>query len=220
MRTTYLSDRLLNHFYRNTASTAPTTVYAGLLTAVTDAEAGTVTEASYGAYARVAVTFGAPGSGVGGRQTTNTGAVTFAAKSDAGTATIKAVGVYDASTAGNLFDVIMLDGADPIGFVTLDIATNNTLRAPAHGLSTDQKVRVETFPGLQTLPTGLSANTEYWVRSGGLTADDFTLATSQGGAVIDITAEGRGLLHRQTDLTINQNDQCNFAIGTLKIGDD
>ena len=59
MRTTFTSDKILN-LYRGTTFTAPAAVYAGLLTAVTDAEAGTVTETTYGAYARQAITFGAP----------------------------------------------------------------------------------------------------------------------------------------------------------------
>jgi hypothetical protein len=220
MRTTYLSDKILNYVYRNTAFTAITTVYAGLLTAVTDPEAGTVTETTFGSYARVSVTFGATGAALGGRQITNSGAVTFAAKGDAGSVTLVGVGIYDASTSGNLLDVVMLDGGDPIGFVSLDIATNNTVRAPGHGLTTNQKVRVESFPGLVTLPAGLSANTEYFVIAANLTADNFAVSTTQGGGAQDITAEGRGLLHRQTDLILNQGDQANFAIGTLKLADD
>jgi hypothetical protein len=53
-----------------------------------------------------------------------------------------------------------------------------------------------------------------------LTADDFKLSTTSGGAAVDITAFGKGLLHRMTPLVVNQNDQVNFAIGTLKLGDD
>jgi len=68
MRTTYASDKILN-LYRGTTFTAPAAVYAGLLTAVTDHEAGTVTETAYGAYARQAITFAAPGASLGGRQT-------------------------------------------------------------------------------------------------------------------------------------------------------
>ncbi len=43
MRTTYLSDKLLNHVYRNTAMTSPTNVYASILT-----DAGTVTAIAVG----------------------------------------------------------------------------------------------------------------------------------------------------------------------------
>lgn len=222
MRTTYLSDRLLNHIYRNTASSQPATVYAGLLTAVTDAEAGTVTEASFAGYARVAITFGAPASALGGRQITNSSPVTFAAKTDAGSATIVAVGVYDALTVGNLMDVIPLDGADVIAVAVVDAGdiSSDLLVSPAHGVTTNQKVRFENFPGSSSIPAGLSENTVYFVIATGLTADRFAVSTSQGGAAVNITAAGRALCMRQTDLTVNQNDQVNFATSTLKLAED
>src|SRR3954465_14757524 len=100
MRTTYMSDKILN-LYRGTTFTAPAAVYAGLLTAVTDAEAGTVTETTYGSYARQAATFAAPGANLGGRQIL-AGALTFPAKSDAGSVAIIGVGIFDAVSAGNL----------------------------------------------------------------------------------------------------------------------
>jgi len=222
VRTTYLSDKFLNAAYRNTTYTSPATVYAGLLTAVTGAEAGTVTEASFAGYARVAITFGAPGSALGGRQITNSSPVTFAAKSDVGSATIVAVGVYDALTVGNLMDIIPLDGTDPIGVASVDAGdlSADLLVSPTHGLATNQKVRFENFPGLLSLPTGLSEDTVYFVIATGLTTDRFSVSTSQGGAAVNITAQGKALLMRQTDLTVNQNDQVNFATGTLKLADD
>lgn len=216
MRTTYKSDRVLNT-YRATNDTAPATIYAGLITAVTDAEAGTVTEASFAGYARVAASFGAPGAALGGRQITNSGAVLFAAKTDAGTATIIAVGLWDALTSGNLTDIIYLDGADPLTFIGNDV-TNEFLRSPAHGLANDQQVRVEVMPGGGALPTGLSENTTYFVVS--TATDEFKLSATLGGAAVNITAQGRGILHRLTPKGIDQNDQANFAIGTLKLADD
>lgn len=216
MRTTFKSDRVLNT-YRGTNDTAPANVYAGLLLTVTDAEAGTHTEASWAAYARVPITFAAPGAALGGRQIANSVAVTFAAKGDAGSGIVVAVGIFDALTVGNLLDIIPLDGADPLAFIGNDVGTD-FLRSPAHGLANDQKVRVESFPGSSTLPTGLSENTVYFVVNAA--TDEFKLSTTQGGGAVNITAQGRGLLHRQTDLTVNQNDQVNFAIGTLKLADD
>lgn len=62
----YLEDAIIDHVFRNTALTSPTTVYVALFTAVSDAEAGTGTEVSGGAYARQAVTFAAPSNGVTG----------------------------------------------------------------------------------------------------------------------------------------------------------
>ena len=217
MRTTFLSDRLLNHWYRNTASTPPATVFAALLTAITDAEAGTVTEATYAGYARVAITFGAPGAALGGRQTTNSAAVTFAAKTDAGSVTVVAVGIFDAATVGNLSDIIPLDGDDPIAVIFNDITTD-FIRSPAHGLVNSQKVRLESFPGSVTFPAEFAANTVYFVVSAA--ADEFKLSLTDGGAAVNYTTQGRALLMQQTDLVVAQNDQVNFAIGLLKVADD
>lgn len=48
---------------RKTAVTTATTVEYGLITAYTDLEAGTVTEANYAGYARQAAAFSAPSAG-------------------------------------------------------------------------------------------------------------------------------------------------------------
>ena len=58
-KTDYLEDAILNHVLRNTALTSPTTVYVGLTSTATD-DAGGGTELTGDAYARQAVTFGAP----------------------------------------------------------------------------------------------------------------------------------------------------------------
>lgn len=219
MRTTYTSDKILN-LYRATSFTAPATVYAGLLTAVTDAEAGTVTETSYGGYARQAIAFGAPGANLGGRQIL-AGALTFPAKSDAGAATIIAVGIYDALTAGNLLDVIMLfDGSPLAAIVNGSDVAGNTIQSPAHGLTTNDQVRFEQFPGDTPVPAGLAENTTYFVIATGLTADVFEVSATQGGGAIDITAAGRALVMKVVPVTVNQNDAPTFAANKLALTDD
>jgi hypothetical protein len=219
MRTTYTSDKILN-LYRGTTFTAPATVYAGLLTAVTDAEAGTVTETTYGGYARQAITFGAPAANLGGRQTLAS-TITFPAKSDAGAATIIAVGIFDAVSAGNLLDVIMLfDGSPLAAMVNNSDVAGNTIQSPAHGLTTNDTVRIEQFPGDTPLPAGLSENTTYFVIATGLTADVFELSATQGGAAIDITAAGRMLVMKVVSVTVNQNDAPTFAANKLALSDD
>lgn len=219
MRTTYTSDKILN-LYRATTFTAPATVYVGLLTAVTAAEAGTVTETSYGSYARQAITFGAPGAGTPGRLT-QASAITFPAKSDAGSVSIIAAGIYDALTVGNLMDVILLfDGAPLAAIVNTSDVAGNTVQSPAHGLTTNDQVRLEQFPGSPTLPTGLSEDTTYFVIATGLTADVFELSATQGGAAIDITAAGRALVHKLVAVTVNQNDAPTFAANKLSLTDD
>lgn len=92
----YLEDAVLDHVFRNTALTSPTAVYLALYTAApTDAGGGT--EVSGSGYARQAITFGAADGGA----MANTAAVEFTA-SGGNFGAVVAVGVFDASTAGNL----------------------------------------------------------------------------------------------------------------------
>jgi len=219
MRTTFTSDKILN-LYRGTTFTAPAAVYAGLLTAVTDAEAGTVTETTYGSYARQAITFAAPGASLGGRQTLAS-AITFPAKSDAGSVTIVAVGIYDALTVGNLLDVIMLFDGSPLAAIvnTSDVA-GNTIQSPGHALTTNDQIRFEQFPGDTPVPAGISENTTYFVIATGLTADVFEISTTQGGGALDITAAGRALVHKVVAVIVNQNDAPTFAANKLALSDD
>ena len=95
--TDYLEQKILEHTFRNTAYTSPTTVYVGLLSAApTDSTAGT--ELSGNSYARQACAFDAFS---GGKSVANTSAETFTA-SGGSWITITHFGVYDASTGGNL----------------------------------------------------------------------------------------------------------------------
>ena len=90
----FLENKVLDHVLRNTAYTSPATVYLALHTA-DPTEAGTGTEVSGGSYARQAVAFDAAASGA----TQNTSAVSF---TNMPAATVTHVGVWDASTNGNL----------------------------------------------------------------------------------------------------------------------
>ena len=99
----YLENALINVTLRNTAYTAPTTVYVSLWT--TDpTDAGSGTEVSGGSYARTAVTFGAPSNGV----TTNSADVTFPTATGSW-GTVGWIGINDALTTGNLLYHTPLD---------------------------------------------------------------------------------------------------------------
>lgn len=214
MFTTFHADKVLN-LYRAVTYTAPATTYAGLIQVVTDAEAGTVTESSFSGYARQAITFAVPAASLGGRFVQNSSAVTFPAKGDAGSVSIIAAGYWDALTAGNLMEINFLSSFTPFSaLVDGTGVTNNTLAASNHGMANDQKVRVEVYPGGGSIPTGLAENTEYFVV--GTANDTFQLSATQAGAAIDLTAEGAVIIHPYTPVTINQNDQANFAINALK----
>jgi len=92
----YYENKILDHMLRAQAFTPPATVYVALYTtAPTDAGGGT--EVSGGSYARQAVTFSAASDG----SITNSADITFP-QATADWGTIVAVGLFDASTAGNL----------------------------------------------------------------------------------------------------------------------
>jgi len=104
----YLENAIINAVLRNTTYTSPATVYVGLFTNdPTDADSGT--EVSGGSYARTSVTFGAPSNGV----STNSADVTFPTAT-ASWGEVTHVGLYDASTAGNLLFHTGLDTAKTI----------------------------------------------------------------------------------------------------------
>ena len=57
--TTYLENKILSFIFKNNAGSFATpgdSIYVGLATAVSDAEAGSLTEATFGSYARQQVT--------------------------------------------------------------------------------------------------------------------------------------------------------------------
>lgn len=92
----YLENALINLTIRNTAYTAPTTVYLALYTTdPTDADTGT--EVTGGSYARQSITFGAPSNGV----STNSAAIEYPAAT-ASYGTVTNIGIRDALTGGNL----------------------------------------------------------------------------------------------------------------------
>lgn len=104
----YLENALINATLRNTSYTSPATVYVGLHTA-DPTDAGTGTEVSGGSYARTAVTFGAPSNGV----TTNSAAVEFP-QATANWGTVSHIGIWDASSTGNLLYHTALDTSKTI----------------------------------------------------------------------------------------------------------
>lgn len=97
----FLENELLDHVLGNAAYTAPATVYVALFT-VTPSDSGGGTEASGGSYARVPVTNNATNwpAASGGSKSNGT-TITFPTAT-ANWGTVVAVGIFDASTSGNL----------------------------------------------------------------------------------------------------------------------
>ena len=94
--TNFLETEILDHVFAGAAYSAPGTLYIGLFTAVSDGEAGSVTEVSGDTYARQAMAFTTSGD-----TTSNNAAVEFPT-AGASWGTITHVGIFDASTSGNL----------------------------------------------------------------------------------------------------------------------
>jgi hypothetical protein len=74
--------------------------------------------------------------------------------------------------------------------VTVTIATPGVFTLTNHGFVADQFVHLSTTGAL---PTGLAVDTPYYVISAGLTADNFRLSATIGGAAINTTGIQSGV---------------------------
>ena len=117
----FLETEILDHVFAGAAYTAPSTKYLALFTAVADGETGSVTEVSGGGYARQSVAFTTSGN-----TTSNNAAVEFPTAT-ANYGTVTHVGVYDASTSGNLMAYAALSS-------NKTIETGDVFRVPSGDL--------------------------------------------------------------------------------------
>ena len=143
--TNYLERRLLHYIFKNNSlsfSSPGDSIYVGLATAVSAAETGSLTEASFSGYSRQQVTPTASNN-VGGWTTIgadstdtqtakNENAIEFPAKADSGNVTITHVIIADASSSGNILFVGALDASKTL-------AQNDIFRINATNLSIELK---------------------------------------------------------------------------------
>jgi hypothetical protein len=104
----YLENALINGTLRGTTFTAPAAVYVSLHTA-DPTDAGTGTEVSGGSYVRQAATFAAPSNGVSA-----TSADINFPQATGNWGTIGWIGIWDASTTGNMLYHTALDASKAI----------------------------------------------------------------------------------------------------------
>lgn len=123
--TNYLELKVLDHVLSEGVRdyTPSTTLHIALLTAVADGEAGSVTEVSGNGYARTAVTFNAASGG----SCTNNGDITFPTASGGAFGTITHIGIYDASTGGNLLIFAALADSKTVSDGDTFVIQNNNL---------------------------------------------------------------------------------------------
>lgn len=117
----FLETEILDHVFAGAAYTAPGTHYLALFTAVADGETGSVTEVSGGGYARQSVAFTTSGN-----TTSNNAAVEYPTAT-ANYGTVTHVGVYDASSSGNLMAYAALSS-------NKTIETGDVFRVPSGDL--------------------------------------------------------------------------------------
>ena len=133
--TNYLERRLLHFLFKNNSlsfSSPGDSIYVGLCTAVSAAETGSVTEASFGGYARQQVpaaswtTIGADSTDT--QTAKNTNAISFPASGGTNN-TITHVFIADAASSGNILFVGALDASKTIesGDIFRINATNLTI---------------------------------------------------------------------------------------------
>lgn len=158
------------------------------------------------AYARKAATWAAAASGA---KATSASMVFDVPAST----TVRWVGFFDASTAGNFLGMTPNGGGVPQDFVVPDIA-NDTLECVAHGFSNGNTVVVWAVPG-DPVPTGLAEGTVYYVVNS--TTDDLQLSATSGGAAINITAIGAGLLQRLVEETFGAQGTHTVTSATMTL---
>ena len=135
--TTYLENKLLSFLFKNNAgslSTPGDSIYVGLATAVSDAEAGSLTEATFGSYARQQVTaanWTLTSSSADQQTVTNAANIEFPASTGTSN-TITHAFLVDAASSGNILFVGALDASKTI-------ATGDIFRINASNLTIELK---------------------------------------------------------------------------------
>lgn len=217
----YLELKQLDGVLGGTNFTQPTPVYLALWTDTNtqaQRDAGTATEPSGNAYARLSVTNNAtnwPAASSGQKQ--NGAALTFATPTPAGWGDVHALGIYDASTSGNLLYWLDLLAAEKPCTVTS--ATPAVVTCPAHGFVSGDKIKFSSVPGI-SIPTGLTDGAYYFVITAGLTTDAFEISLTSGGSAINTTGSGGGKVGKDQTVTVNANVPPSFAIGAITIIED
>jgi hypothetical protein len=175
-------------------------------------ETGT-NEATGGSYARQQADFSAAAAGT----LQNNANIDFASMPAVTGNGIVGWSAWDAVSAGNCLWTGWLSLTSGLAEVRAGSdVTNNDVQSVAHGLVADNRVVFETLEGL-TIPTGLTAGTLYFVIATGLTTDSFRVATTSGGAAVDITAAGSALWRLVANKTVNSGDTFRIATGDLDV---
>ena len=135
--TTYMEHALLQFLFKNNAESFATpgnSIYVGLATAVSSIETGSLTEATFGSYARQQVPasgWTVPAVGTDAQTATNAANIEFPASTGTNNTITHAL-VVDAASSGNILFIGALDASKTI-------ATGDIFRINAGNLSIELK---------------------------------------------------------------------------------
>ena len=135
--TTYLENKILSFIFKNNAGSFATpgnSIYVGLATAVSDAEAGSLTEATFGSYQRQQVTaanWTLASASTNQQTVVNAANIEFPASTGTSN-TVTHAFLVDAASSGNILFVGALDASKTI-------ATGDIFRINAGNLTIELK---------------------------------------------------------------------------------
>jgi hypothetical protein len=173
------------------------------------------------AVARVQVATGAAAAGT----LSNSGNIDFASMPAVTTPGVVAWSAWDTadptpadgSPVGVCYQTGWMSTVGRVGVVSdaTDV-TANDIRSPGHGFVGDDRVVMEQIEA-ETMPTGPTAGTLYFVLTAGLTTDTFNISATSGGAEVDITVKGVAMWRKVVGKTVNSGDTYRISTGDLDI---
>jgi hypothetical protein len=158
----------------------------------------TTNEVVYTGYSRKAVQRSSAGFTVAGNIVTLTANVLFDERTDAGSAEISFFSVGRLATGAGTINRIGVFGSR-MGLATATAA--DVLTVPGHTLAINDRITVLGLSGI-SLPAGVTEGALYFVKT--VAGNDITLSVTAGGATLDITTAGSGVLFKSTPITVTQ----------------
>lgn len=186
----------------NLSDNAATSPLTNLQVALHSADPGiagdqTTSEIAYTGYARIPVARTSAGWSVTGNIVNPVAAIQFGEMTGGagGVATHFSIGVANTGASKILRKGVLGSRLGPFS-----AATTGTFTIPGlTGLAVDDRIVFQSVDG-SSLPTGITEGISYWVKT--VTGDAITIAATQGGAAIAITAAGDGIAYRSTPISI------------------
>jgi hypothetical protein len=131
--------------------------------------------------------------------------------------------VFDASSAGNCWWWGPLTTTEGVADAGSAEVTSNLFHSGAHGLTTNDRVCFFDAAGAAggniggPSLIGTGTGVLYYVIATGLTTDAFSVSTTQGGAALDITADGQLRWFKVGNKTTNSGDTFQIAASALSV---